>query len=159
MRIMISMLVCVGVCVAMAESNNAQVNPAPQNGSMSGNAPSPAQRNYGISVFDDRVFDLSVDKPVPTFVIDPETGQKRYLAPEADYNTKTRQDAIDKCSGREDYKLCYKREMETQRLELKKKMDGTDRQQFDPYNKEKSQGGDPYNSGEPAIGGVSEERK
>lgn len=95
--------------------------PSTPSSSGTGSTPSTIQR---VQVFDDRVFELGVDKSAPTTSKSGTTGTERYLAEEPDYNTGQRNEWLQKCSGEANSKAfseCFTREKERGRQQLRER--------------------------------------
>lgn len=96
--------------------------PAPQQPAPSQQPQSQIQR---VKVFDDRVFDLSIDKPAPpTTSKSVNSGTERWLADEEDVNSGQRQQWKETCAGAPDAKTqrdCYAKEKQKGVRELREK--------------------------------------
>lgn len=77
-------------CLAMA----AESRKAPEEEDYS----KPRKASPGVQVFDDKVFELSRDKPREDTVRTSPRGNTLYVDEEPDYNTKNRQDWMDACA-------------------------------------------------------------
>jgi hypothetical protein len=157
-RVFALVLVVLVSVSAWAELPPAAPPPAPAPANSGAGTPSYAPANRGITIFNDKVFELSTDQTAPTTRESP-SGQKRYLADEPKYNVQTRQEAIDKCSGQEDFKGCFNREMSNSASEVQKNFNRVEDRLSQPFRNQNSISDEPGKKSEPAFGGVEESKE
>ena len=126
----------------------------PAAGSDTGTRP---QQHRGIQVFDDKVFDLGSQTAAPST-----SKGGRQLDSEPDYNTDQRQDWIDKCRerGKESskaFKECFSDEKNRSLGKVRERASEVE-QKLSPKTRSAPLP-DESRPGEPAFGGVEQERK
>lgn len=105
-------------CLKLVAELPPAASPQPQT------ANTPGSTFQRVKVFDDRVFELSIDKPVTNTTKSGATGAERFLADEEDLNSGSRKEWIENCSGAPDsktYRDCYSKQKQEGIRKLREK--------------------------------------